>query len=153
MLTKIKDFFNNNASLTADNSSDKKENKIQVAACALLVEMASIDNEFSETERKGIISILEKEFGLADETAKEVMELAGLELKENVDVWQFTSLINKNYSPDEKVELMELVWKVVYADGHLDKHEDYLVKKLSRMLNLSHKEMIDAKLKVLGRSR
>lgn len=153
MLTKIKDFFNNNASLTADNSSDKKENKIQVAACALLVEMASIDNEFSETERKGIISILEKEFGLAEVMAKEVMELAGEQLKGSVDVWQFTSLINKNYSPQEKMQLIELVWKVVYADGHLDKHEDYLVKKLSRMLNLSHKEMIDAKLKVLGRSR
>ncbi len=153
MLTKIKDFFNNNASLTADNNSDKKEARIQVAACALLLEMASIDDEFSETEEQGIVAILEKEFGLAEVMAKEVMELAGLELKENVDVWQFTSLINKNYSPDEKIELIELVWKVVYADGHLDKHEDYLVKKLSRMLNLSHKEMIDAKLKVLGRSR
>ena len=153
MLTKIKDFFNNNASLSADNNSDKKETKIQVAACALLLEMASIDDEFSETERKGIVAILEKEFGLADKMAKEVMVLAELELKENVDVWQFTSLINQNYSPDEKMQLIELVWKVVYADGHLDKHEDYLVKKLSRMLTLSHKEMIDAKLKVLGRSR
>ena len=153
MLTKIKDFFNNNASLKAGDDSKGRETKIQVAACALLVEMASIDNEFSETEEQGIVAILEKEFGLAEVMAKEVMELAGLELKESVDVWQFTSLINKNYSPDEKIELIELVWKVVYADGHLDKHEDYLVKKLSRMLNLSHKEMIDAKLKVLGRSR
>ena len=153
MLTKIKDFFNNNASLKAGGDSKSRETRIQIAACALLVEMASIDNEFSETEEQGIIAILEKEFGLADEMAKEVMELAGLELKESVGVWQFTSLINKNYSPDEKIELIELVWKVVYADGHLDKHEDYLVKKLSRMLNLSHKEMIDAKLKVLGRSR
>lgn len=153
MLTKIKDFFNNNASLKAGDDSKSRETRIQVAACALLLEMASIDDEFSETEEQGIVAILEKEFGLADEMAKEVMELAGEELKENVDVWQFTSLINKNYSPDEKIELMELVWKVVYADGHLDKHEDYLVKKLSRMLNLSHKEMIDAKLKVLGRSR
>lgn len=153
MLTKIKDFFNNNAALKTGDDSKRKESGIQVAACALLLEMASIDDEFSETEREGIISILEEEFGLAEVMAKEVMELAGLELKENVDVWQFTSLINKNYSPDEKMQLIELVWKVVYADGHLDKHEDYLVKKLSRMLNLSHKEMIDAKLKVLGRSR
>ena len=153
MLTKIKDFFNNNASLKAGDDSKSRERGIEVAACALLVEMAGIDNEFSETEKKGIISILAEEFGLADKMAEEVMELAGEQLKESVDVWQFTSLINKNYSPAEKIQLIELVWKVVYADGHLDKHEDYLVKKLSRMLNLSHKEMIDAKLKVLGRSR
>lgn len=153
MLTKIIDFFNNNASLKAGADSKGGKSGIEVAACALLVEIAGIDKEFSETERKGIISILEEEFGLEDEMAMEVIELAGEELKDSVDLWQFTSLINKNYSPDEKMQLIELVWKVVYADGHLDKHEDYLVKKLSRMLNLSHKEMIDAKLKVLGRSR
>ncbi|MDT8317497.1 MAG: TerB family tellurite resistance protein [bacterium] len=153
MLTKIKDFFNNNVSLKGPGDSKIKGNRIEVAACALLLEMASIDNEFSEAERKGIISILEKEFGLADKMAEEVMELASQGLKESVDVWQFTSLINKNYSPAEKIQLIELVWRVIYADGNLDKHEDYLVKKLSRMLNLRHKEMIDAKLKVLGRSR
>lgn len=153
MLTKIIDFFNSNASLKAGGDSKSRESGIEVAACALLVEMASIDNEFSETERKRIISILKEEFGLADEMATNLIELAGDELKESVDLWQFTSLINKNYSPQEKMQLIELVWKIVYADGQLDKHEDYLVKKLSRMLNLSHKEMIDAKLKVLGRSR
>jgi len=85
--------------------------------------------------------------------AYELIELSHEELKGSVDLWQFTSLINENYSPEEKIQLIELVWKVVYADGRLDMHEDYLVKKVAHMLNLRHGEMIDAKLKVLGRSR
>ncbi len=52
---------------------------------------------------------------------------------------------------EDKTRLMEMVWRVVYADGKLDKHEDYLVKKMARLLHIRHSEMINAKLKVLGR--
>ncbi len=94
---------------------------------------------------------MKREFGLTDEVAQGLVEMAELELKASVDLWQFTSLINTNYSPDEKIRLIELVWRVIYADGRLDKHEDYLVRKMAALLRLSHKEMIDAKLKVLGK--
>lgn len=152
MLSKIKDFFNESASLDK-KGGQPKEKRIQIAACALMIEMGNIDDEFSEDEKGRIVTILKKEFSLTEEMAHELIELSKEELKGSVDIWQFTSLINENYSPEEKIQLMELVWKVVYADGHLDMHEDYLVKKIAHMLNLRHKEMIDAKLKVLGRSR
>lgn len=151
MIQKIKDFFNDRASMGSEVKGEGDERRIQVAACALFVEMARMDDEFSDEERERIVSILKKEFDLADETAAELMELAGLELKGSVDLWQFTNLINRNYSPEAKIKLMEMIWKVVYADGHLDRHEDYLVKKLTKLLGLRHREMIDAKLKVLGR--
>jgi len=152
MLSKIKDFFNQSASLDK-KEGETKENRIQVAACALMIEMANIDDEFSDDESERIIAILKKEFNLSDEMALELINLSHEELKGSVDLWQFTSLINKNYSPEEKIQLMEFVWKVVYADGHLDQHEDYLVKRIANLLNLRHGEMIDVKLKVLGRSR
>ena len=66
-----------------------------------------------------------------------------------MDYWQFARLINENYTMDEKVALIEMLWRIVYLDGNLDKHEDYLMHKLSRLLRLHHKQLIDAKKKVL----
>lgn len=151
MIDKLKDFFNKNMSAEGSEPGAGNERRLQVAASALLVEMAKVDDEFSEEENERIISLLKKEFSLTDEVAQELVAMAELELKASVDLWQFTSLINTTYSPDEKIKLIELVWRVIYADGKLDKHEDYLVKKMARLLNLRHREMIDAKLRVLGR--
>ena len=151
MIRKIKDFFNSNIAPEAGEKKETDEKRLQVATCALFLEMAKMDDEFSDDERERILSILKKEFGLTDERAEELIGLAELELKASVDLWQFTNLINDAYSPEEKVKIMEMIWRVVYADGHLDKHEDYLVKKLTKLLNLRHREMIDAKLRVLGR--
>ena len=151
MFTRIKAFFNDGSALTAQDNKESTEKRIQVAACALFIEMARTDDEFSEEEQNRIISILKKEFSLSDDMCKELIELSKLELQASVDLWQFTNLINENYSPADKIRLIEMIWRVVYADGKLDKHEDYLVKKLAMLLNLRHREMIDAKLKVLGR--
>jgi uncharacterized tellurite resistance protein B-like protein len=152
LIDSIKDFFNKKISGEALETGPETDKRIQVAASALLVEMARIDNEFSEEEGERIISLLKKEFGLTDEVTLELVEMAELELKAAVDIWQFTSLINSSYTPAEKIRLIELVWRVVYADGKLDKHEDYLVKKIANLLNLRHQEMIDAKLRVMGRA-
>ena len=81
--------------------------------------------------------------------AKALMEAAKDELKESIDLWRFTKLINDNYSEEEKKRVVEMLWRIVYTDGTLDMHEDYLVHKLSHLLHLSHQELIDAKLRIL----
>ena len=80
------------------------------------------------------------------------MKSSQKELDGSIDLWQFTNLVNENYSRYEKINIVEMIWKIVYADGKLDKHEDYLVHKLGKLLRLSHKELINAKLKVLGKA-
>jgi uncharacterized tellurite resistance protein B-like protein len=70
-------------------------------------------------------------------------------LEDSVDLWQFAQLINENYAIEEKMEIIEMLWKIVYVDGKMDEHEHYLMDKLSSLLRLSHKQLIDAKLKVL----
>jgi len=138
----------------AETESDKSAGvvrDVRVAACALLLEMANVDDEFSEKEKNDIVSILESEFGLKDEDASQIIEAAQEELDKSLDLWQFTNLVNKNYSKEEKLNVIELIWKVVYSDGILDKHEDYLVHKLAKLLKLRHEELINAKLKVLGK--
>ena len=138
----------------ASTSADKDEENmhdVRIAACALLVEMGQIDGEFSDDEQEHLIDHLKNEYDLSNDDAKELMDTAHKELDGSIDLWRFSNLINKNYSHDEKNRIMEMIWRVVYADGKLDKHEDYLVRKMATLLRLSHNEMIDAKLKVLGK--
>lgn len=125
------------------------DSRIQVATCAILLEMANADEEFSSSERENIINILKNDFQLSDEDVLKLMKTSVKELEKNIDLWGFTNLINENYSDDEKIKVMETVWQVIYADGKLDMYEDYLVHKLSNLLKLSHKQLIDAKMKVL----
>jgi len=124
---------------------------IRIATCALFLELASIDNEFSEEERQTILSILQEEYGVSETTALELAATAVEELKGSIDVWQFTNQINENYTEDEKIRVVELLWRLVYADGVLDAHEDYLMHKVSRLLRLRNKQLIAAKLKVLNK--
>ena len=65
---------------------------------------------------------------------------------------KFTSRINENYSSEEKIRIVEIIWKIAYADGILDKHEDYLVHKLANLFRLTHKQLINVKLKIIQRN-
>jgi uncharacterized tellurite resistance protein B-like protein len=153
MLNKIKDFFTEKISIDKDSSGLDIDRKIQIATCALLIEMASIDEEFNEDEKKRIISYFKANFGLGDIEVAELFELASRELSDSIDLWSFTSLINQNYSADQKLKVIEAIWEVIFADGALTAHEDYLVHKLYKMLELPHAKMIDVKLKVMEKNR
>ena len=126
-----------------------RDDDLRIATCALFLEIANIDDEFSDEERERILRIIQYEYGLSEDHALELARRAMSQLEGSVDLWGFTNLINENYSEDEKQRVVELLWRVVYADGKLDTHEDYLMHKVAQLLRLSHKQMIAAKLKVL----
>jgi len=130
------------------NSNGDLNKKVQVATCALLFEMAKIDDDFSLVEKKTIEEVLKKDLGIKEESVKEIMDRADKVQSESIDIWQFTNLINEHYSKEDKLKIVKLIWKVVYADSKLDMYEDHLIHKLANLLHLSHKELIEAKLKV-----
>ncbi|MCH8954823.1 TerB family tellurite resistance protein [candidate division KSB1 bacterium] len=141
----------------ADESVPKESNEVQahdirIATCALFLEMAQIDGEFSEKERKRILEILKEEYDLSEEVAVELTEAAEKERKDSIDLWKFTNLINENYSEAEKIRVVEFLWKLVYADGKLEQHEDYLIHKLATLLEIRHDQLIEVKLRVLNAS-
>lgn len=152
MIDLVKKFFGKRSHDDSSNQRRQRPRDIRIATCALLLEMSNIDGEFSALERENIISILKGDFDLSDEHATTLLEASSEELKGSIDIWQFTNLINQNYSIEEKIRVVEMVWDVVYADGKLDKHEDYLVHKLATLLHLTHKQLIEAKLKVKNRA-
>lgn len=119
-----------------------------VATCALLMEMAAIDGEFSGGEQEIILATLTSSYGMNSDEAHAIMEAAKIELEGSVDLWQFVRIINREYSEQEKLEVIEAVWRVIYADGRLNRHEDHLVHRLADLLRLSHSRLIEAKMRV-----
>lgn len=149
MIDLVKNFFGKSEKKRGSgNQKEVSSHDIHVATCALLLEMSNIDGEFSEIEKENIISILKQNYQLSDDNATALLESSNEQLKNSNDLWRFASLINKNYSIEEKENIIEMIWRVAYVDGHLDKHEDYLVHKLANLLRLSHRQLIEAKLKV-----
>jgi uncharacterized tellurite resistance protein B-like protein len=125
------------------------DQEVLVAVCALFLEMGRIDGTFSKQETGVVVDLLTKKYGLAVEHLDALMTEANRELDESVDLWQFARVINENFDNASKEKLIERLWRIVYIDGKMDEHEHYLMNKLSNLLRLSHKQLIDAKMKVL----
>ncbi len=147
MIENIKKFFSEKIDTSDQESQVSSERSVPIAACALLLEMAHADSEFIQSERDNIIAILQSSFDMTEDDASELLNLADLERKESLDLWQFTNLINQNYSREEKIRVAETLWRVIYTDGKVDKHEEYLMRKLTFLLDLQHQDMIEAKFK------
>ncbi len=135
-----------NQSATGNQISDRDP---IVAVCALCIEIARIDGNFTQQELETLLNILKDKYQLSPQYADAIMREADRELDESVDLWQFANLINQNFSIAEKIEIIENLWRIVYVDGKMEAHERYLMNKLSNLLRLSHDQLIAAKLKIL----
>jgi uncharacterized tellurite resistance protein B-like protein len=124
-----------------------KEEQNHLAACVLLLEAAHIDDECTTEELDHVIFTLKNDFSLDQAHVDELIELARAERQNSIDLWQFTNHINQQYSKEGKMAVMESVWRIIFADGKLEMHEDYFAHKLANLMRLSHAEMIDAKLR------
>jgi uncharacterized tellurite resistance protein B-like protein len=148
MIDLLNRFFSNRAE-KGQRGQAADDHELNVATCALLVEMARIDESFTAQETAAIMRILETRYGVSGEHTKALMAEAEKELEESVDLWQFARLINDHFSREEKIGIIETLWQVVFVDGKMDQYEDYLMHKMANLLRLTHKELMDAKLKIL----
>ena len=155
MLDGIKSFFNRNIELSepvpgqaeASGEPGHPDRALHVAACALLLELAHADEEFADEEREHIEEALQRHFDLDPATVQELIELADRERRKSVDLYQFTRLIAGTYDLGQKMVLVEVMWRVVYADGELAKHESYLMRKISNLLGLKPGYLAEARKK------
>jgi len=121
---------------------------IHLATCAILLEAAHIDDDFTEAERRHILELLQERFDLSAGEALELMEAASHAREQSADLFRFTREINASCTVPEKIRFVEEIWRIFYTDGVLDGHEDHLARKLGNLLNLNNRQMIDAKLRV-----
>ena len=126
---------------------------VQRAACVLLLEVAQADNLLMENELAEVNRAVMNRFGLDAQEALDLIEESEVVRQSSHDLWQFARVINESLSVGEKTGLMEDLWRVIYADGRLQYHEDYLAHKLMDLLRLNHQQFIAAKLKILAESQ
>ncbi len=149
MIDTVKRFFSKVSANKVNAIKQDSQHDVRVATCALFLEMARIDEEFTRAESETILSILKEKYGLSKAHADALLAEADKELAESVDLWQFARLINENYTIEEKIEIIEILWHIVFVDGKMNRYENYLMHKLETLLRLSHKQLMDAKLKVI----
>jgi uncharacterized tellurite resistance protein B-like protein len=140
MLDAIRGFVTRNILRPAPESggtaATPSAGNVQLAACALLLELAWADGEFSADERAHIESAIGRHFGLDDAVAQELIALAETERSRSIDHFQFTRLIAAEYDLGQKMVLAEVMWGVILADGRIADHEAYLARKLGNLLEL-----------------
>ena len=145
MLEAIKKFFRTSMSPPPEADEHASRKDLRLAACALLLELAHADTEFTEDERQHVESAVRRQFGLDKEEAEKLLALAEEARASAVDLWQFTSLIAESYSLGQKMVLAEIMWGLVYSDGELAGKEDYLMRKISNLLRLEPGYLAEAR--------
>lgn len=146
MLEQLRLFFEHHLALPSSDVSS--EESLQLAMVALFMEMMTMDDICHDSERAAVLSLVKKCFSISTEQANVLMNAAELKRQQAVDYYQFTSVINKRCSTEEKIQLIQSLWQIAYADGKLDPQEEYLVRKMADLLGVAHTDFILAKLRV-----
>ena len=126
---------------------------LHLAACALLLEVAYADGEFSSEERTHLESVLERHFGLPPETGRELLAVAEAERRGATDQYRFTSVLQEGYDLGQKMVLAEVMWGLVLADGEIAEHEQYMTRKIANLLDLKPGYLSRAKQAAAERAR
>jgi len=146
MLEALRNFFDQQLGGGVGVAEDSRH-ALEIAAAALLVEVARIDGEMQAAERASVLRAIHETFALTESEAENLLELAGREMARAGGYYPFTSLINDNCSQEQKEHLIELMWRAAYADRDLSAHELHLMRKVAGLLHVPDNAYILAKLR------
>ena len=121
--------------------------EMTLATCVLLIEVSLSDDSYDDDEKNKIIGILKNKFSLNDSQINVLLELADKKNKEMISLYDWTSKINEIYSYEQKKELIKLLWDVAFADGRIDKYEDYTIRKIADLIYVRHEDFMKAKIR------
>lgn len=152
MLRTIRRFFDSRINPGRGAEADIGQ-RLQVATAALLIEMMRMDSHIKKVEQQAVVRAIRAKFGLTPEETAALMHLAQEEARCATDYYQFTSLINRGFTPEQKERIVEHMWQVAYADGRIDKYEEHLVRKIADLLYVPHRAYIAAKLRACEAAR
>ncbi len=150
MLNAIRDFFEKH--LGARAAPDDEHHRIKVATAVLLAEMVRMDGEVDDAEKEAALRAVREKFDLTGDEAATLIALAEEEVRQAPDYYQFTSLINKHFTPEQKSRVIEQMWTIAYADAELNHYEEHLVRKIADLLYVPHATVIAAKIRARDRA-
>jgi uncharacterized tellurite resistance protein B-like protein len=148
MITTVKKFFKKHIKPSQAVSDEVSEHSLQLATAALLIEMMRADAEKTEDERRMVMETIMVRFHLTEEESGALLQFAEEKIRKATGYYEFTSLINKGFTYEQKVKVIENLWGVAFTDKSLDKHEEYMVRKIADLIYVEHKDFINAQLRV-----
>jgi uncharacterized tellurite resistance protein B-like protein len=127
-----------------------EENDYRLAAAALLIHASTIDGNMNGTERDRLRGVLKSRFALDDAATEELIDIGTLAENEAVDLYRFTSLLNRTLDEAGRLGIVEMMWQVVFADGRVNEFEDNLMWRAAELLGMSSRDRIAIRRRVAG---
>ena len=145
MLSRVFDF------LTGSAPPKDESDELELAVAALMIEAARMDNDFSSQERATIERLLAMKFHMPPAEAHALIEQAAAKVHHSTQFFPFTQAICRNLEPEQRTHIIEMLWKVAYADGTLDPHEDMLLRRLAGLIHVPDRERMLARQRALAK--
>ena len=150
MFKQIKALLSGGDNLSAPAGTPRASDDLQVAVAALMVEAALMDDRFEASERDKIAELLKARFELSDADAETLLATAREQVGRSSQLFGFTRVVADRFSHDERVELMEMLWQVAYADGRLDDYEANLMRRLAGLIHVTDRDSGEARKRALA---
>lgn len=147
MFTTLRALFEQHVAKFA--SEPEAAHSLELAGAALLMEISRADHDVAAIERDTIKAAMAEVFHLSADEVADIIAAAETAVDEAVSLFDFTAVINQQFSPEQKIKLLEMLWAVAYADDNLDHYEEYYVRKIADLLYISHGDYIRTKHKVM----
>lgn len=146
MLDRIRRFLDDAIQRSTGDDPFDRDHAMRCASAALMLEMTHMEPEQSAALGRELVATLVREdFGLSQEETDALLACADAERRDATDYFQFTRLINEHFTTEEKISLIESLWRVAYADQRLSSLEEHLVRKVSELIYVPHAAFISAK--------
>ena len=146
MLKTLKNLFDS-LTLPAEETPQARDHALKLATAVLLVEVMRADPASHTDERQAVLDSLHEKFALQEGELARLVELAEQAARSASDYHQFTSRVNDTFDHTQKIQIVEYMWQVAYADDHLHANENHLISKIAGLLHVTHGEYIGAKLR------
>ncbi len=151
MINRVKALFVERRGAPQAREAGHSHEELRIAAAALMVEAAQLDDNFDAQERDKIRELVAERFELGAEESDSLIEAAEARVAESSQLHGFTRVIKAKFSLEERIDLMEMLWEVVYADGELHHYEANLMRRLAGLLHVSDRDVGAARKRAQGR--
>jgi len=141
VLKSLKQFLLESLGREAENEADR-EHALRVTTAALMIEVARADFREDVAENERIFEALKQHFSLQPAEVELIMEQAATEVDEAVSLYEFTRMINDQLGPDDKSQLVRLMWQIGFADNHIHRYEENLIRKVAELLYVPPSELL-----------
>jgi len=151
MLARFRDLIARGLRPALEGGGEADEHALRLAAATLLMEVARADFDVDPGEVETVEDAIREAFGLGPEESEALVAMARARAEDATSLYEFTSEINRRMGPERKRALVELLWRVAFADGRLDRYEEHLIRRIADLIHVPHSVFIQAKLRAQER--